>query len=374
MPRRGARRALSIAAEMRVVQVRRTVANMREYSPPEDAQRLAKRLGVPLKAIHKLDGNENPYGASPRVCQTLASFAGYHLYPDSEQEAIRGWIGSYAQIDPAHIVVGNGSDEVIDLLMKAFLDPGDEVMDFPPSFGMYSFLAQQYAAPVVEVERDDRFEIDPERALAALTPRTRLIILTTPNNPTGNSLPRSTLLALLETGRIVVIDEAYLEFSCCPSLISEVVEHPNLIVLRTFSKWAGLAGLRVGYGVMPLPIIRQVWKLKPPFSLNVAAVEAVRVSIEDRGLLFENCRKIVAERRRLLQELGGVSFLRPYPSDANFVLCDVLDRDAFELRQALAERGILVRYYRTARLRNSIRISVGKPPDTDAVLAALRSL
>ncbi|MCC7106839.1 MAG: histidinol-phosphate transaminase [Chloroflexi bacterium] len=347
---------------------------MEEYAGPYDAARLAASLGVPFDAIHKLDGNENPYGASPRVNEALANYRYYHLYPDTEQEAMRGWIGEYAGIGPEHLLVGNGSDELIDLLMKAYLDPGDEVMDFPPSFGMYSFEAQHFAAPLVKVERDERFEVDPERAVAALTPRTKLIILTSPNNPTGNPLPPETVARLLASGRIVIVDEAYLEFSRSQSLIPWVPQHENLVVLRTFSKWAGLAGLRIGYAAMPLSMIRQMWKIKQPFSINAAAVEAVRVSLEDREHLLQNCLHIVAERERLFRELQRIDYLRPYPSEANFILCDVLGREASELRNTLAQQAILVRYYRTPRLKNCVRFSVGKPFDTDALLAALRNL
>lgn len=355
------------------VDVRRCVAEMAEYAGPEDAEQLAKRLGVPASSIVKLDANENPYGPSPRVAEALARFDAYHIYPDMEQRELRRWIGEYVGLDPAHVLAGNGSDELIDLLMKAYLDPGDEVMDFPPSFGMYSFNAQHYAARVIEVQRDERFEIDPEEALAALTPRTKLIILTSPNNPTGNRVPPETIARLLESGRLVIVDEAYAEFAS-GSVVSWVPRYPNLVVLRTFSKWAGLAGLRIGYGLLPLEVARHLWKLKPPFNVNQAAVVAVRASLDDRAWLLENCRKIVAERERLRAALASIEGLRPYPSEANFILCDVEGRDAEALRRGLRERGILVRYYRTPRLRNCIRVSVGTPEQDDRLLAALREV
>ena len=355
------------------VDVRRCVAEMAEYSGPQDLEQLAKELGLAPEQIAKLDGNENPYAPSPRVGPALAAFDAYHRYPDAEQRAIREWIGDYVGLAPEYVMAGNGADEMIDLLYKAYLDPGDELMDFPPSFGMYSFTAQQYDARVVAVERDERFEIDPRRALAALTPRTKVVILTSPNNPTGNRLPSEIVTALLASGRLVVVDEAYVEFSD-GSIVDWVPRHNNLVVLRTFSKWAALAGLRIGYALLPQSVAHHLWKLKPPFNINQAAVVAVRESLQDRDYLLANCRKIVAERERLLRELPKIDYLKPYPSEANFILCDVLGRDALEVRQALRQRGVLVRHYATARLRNCLRITVGTPEQHDRLLAALREV
>lgn len=355
------------------VSVRRCVAEMEEYSGPQDPEQLARELGIRLEQIVKLDGNENPYGPSPRVRPALAAFDRYQIYPDAEQRDLRRWIGEYAGLDPEYVMAGNGADELIDLLMKAFLDPGDELIDFPPSFGVYAFNAQQYDARVVAIERDERFEIDLERALAAVSPRTKIIILTSPNNPTGNRLAPEAVRALLGTGCLVVVDEAYVEFSD-GSVVDWVPRYENLVVLRTFSKWAALAGLRIGYALLPPGVARHLWKLKPPFNINQAAVVAVRESLADRQYLLSNCREIVAERERLLRELPRAGYLKPYPSEANFILCDVLGRDARELRDALRQRGILVRHYATQRLRNCVRITVGTPDDHDALLAALREL
>jgi histidinol-phosphate aminotransferase len=351
--------------------VRRCIADLAEYSGPEDAAELARRLGLPIEKIVKLDANENPYGASPRVRAALHAFGGYHLYPDSEQREIREWIAEYIGLTPEYVMAGNGADELIDLLMRAYLDPGDELIDFPPSFGVYSFNAHQYDARVTKVERDDRFEIDVALALGAVTPRTKIVMLTSPNNPTGNLLPSETVAELLQTGCLVVLDEAYAEFSN-ESFVDWVPRYDNLVVLRTFSKWAGLAGLRIGYALLPPAVSRHLWKLKPPFNINQAAVVAVRESLLERDHLLANCRKIVAERGRLMAELSKIGCLKPYLSEANFILCDVLDRDAFELKQLLQERGILVRHYNTPRLNNCIRISVGTPEQDDTLLAELR--
>jgi histidinol-phosphate aminotransferase len=172
-----------------------------------------------------------------------------------------------------------------------------------------------------------------------------------------------------------VLDEAYVVFSAAECAARRVPETPNLIVLRTFSKWAGLAGLRVGYGVFPLALMEHLWKIKQPYNLNVAADAAARASLEDLPVLRENVRRIIAERERLQRELAGIPYLEPYPSHSNFVLCRVTGLDAALLRRRLAsEAGILIRYFDKPGLRDHVRISAGKPEHTDVLLAALRKI
>jgi histidinol-phosphate aminotransferase len=282
-------------------------------------------------------------------------------------------------VDADRLILGNGADELIDLLMRAYLDPGDELMDFPPSFAMYAFNAQLQDARVVSVPRDDAFRVDVEGALRAITPRTKLILLTSPNNPTGTVMPTADVRRILESGYLVVLDEAYFEFADADGLgfetmIGEVGKYPNLVVLRTFSKWAGLAGLRIGYGAFPAEVSEHLWKLKPPFNVNVAALVAMRAALEDRDRLLGTVRKIVAERDRLLTELGKTRIVKPYPTRANFMLCAVTGMDGLALRNRLADEGILVRHYGTLRLRDCVRISVGRPEQNDVLLATLTKI
>ena len=359
--------------------VRANVSRLTSYGGPEDPAQVAERLGQPIDSIIKLDANENPFGPSPLVLEALSQYKTYHVYPDAAQRQARQALSDYVGVPPEHLMLGNGADELIDLLMRAYVDPGDVVLDFPPSFGMYALNAQIQDARVVEVPRDDRFDIPIDDALAAIAPRTKLILLTSPNNPTGNVLPTADVRRLLATGRLVVLDEAYAEFAIADgqgfeSMIGEVPAHPNLIVLRTFSKWAGLAGLRIGYAVLPLGVAEHLWKLKPPFNTNVAALAALRESLADRDYLMDNVGRVVVERERLLRDLAAVPILRPFPSRSNFILCDVTGADARDVREQLANRGILIRHYATPRLSNSLRISVGRPEQNEALLAALHEI
>ncbi len=352
--------------------VRRAVEEMEEYTPISTPEALAAKHGLRVDQIVKLDGNENPYGPSPRVRRALAEFDSYHRYPDPWQQDARRWLAEHVGVARESLMFGMGSDELIDSVMRLYLEPGDEVVDFPPTFGMYPFSTRVCGGRVLEVPRTESFEIDVEEVERRITERTRLIIVASPNNPDGNVPPRWQIERLLATGRLVVLDEAYAEFSGV-SYIPMVAEHSNLVVLRTFSKWAGLAGLRVGYGVFPPEVIRHLWKIKQPYNLNLAAQVAVRESLADAEWLMANVRRIVAERERLAGELARLSFLRPYPSRANFILCDLLEGRAEDAVEFLAARGIIIRYFRKPRLLNSIRISVGLPEHTDAVIDALKA-
>jgi histidinol-phosphate aminotransferase len=360
--------------------LRPDIYDMEEYTPIEPFEVLSARLGLPPQRIIKLDGNENPYGPSPRAIAALADYRAYHIYPDPEHTLLREAIQDYIGIDKSHVMFGHGSDELIDLVMRLFLGPGDAIINCPPTFGMYSFDSAICGAEVVRVPRRADFSLDVEgirrQVLDHPTSRPsdhltkKLLFINSPNNPDGSLTSREDLLRLLEFPLVVVIDEAYGEFSGT-SVVDLVPEHPNLIVLRTFSKWAGLAGLRIGYGVFPLGIIKHLWKIKQPYNVNVAAQAAALASLEDLDHLQANVQRIVAERERLYTELKEFDFLHPYPSRSNFILCRVLGRDARELKLSLEREGILVRYFDKLRLRDCIRISVGKPEQTGALLVAL---
>jgi histidinol-phosphate aminotransferase len=343
------------------------------YSPCKSPEVIARKLGIPETAILKLDANENPYGCSPRVGQALASYPYLNIYPDAEQTDLREKLSQYVGLGPEYIVAGSGSDELIDLLLRIFLEPGGETITTVPTFDMYRFCTQVCCGRTVEVVRLKDFGVDVQAVKAAITGKTRIIFITSPNNPTGNIIPERDILNLIETGIPVVVDEAYYEFGI-HTVAHLVPQYENLMVLRTFSKWAGLAGLRVGYGVFPTGIAEILLKIKPPYNVNAAAVVAARESLLDREYLLGTVKKMIAERERLFANLLQVNFLRPIPSGANFILCEVTRGKAAEIQQELENKGILVRHYDTPLLRNYIRISVGKPEHTDRIIYALKQL
>jgi histidinol-phosphate aminotransferase len=352
---------------------RQEMTRFRSYSACKSPDVIAKKLGIDPSRVVKLDANENNYGPSPKVARALEKFNGYYIYPDAAQTELRELLSKYTGMPAEQIVVGAGSDQLIDLLVKLFAGPGDEIINMVPSFAMYRFYADLNGTTTIEVPRDAVFLIDVTAIKKAVTTKTKLIFLANPNNPTGTMISREDVLALAQTGLPLVVDEAYYEFTG-ESAIPMMADYPNIMVLRTFSKWSGLAGLRVGYGVFPLRIANYLHGIRDPYNVNMAALEAVRASFQDMGYLMGNVRKIVAERERLFKELSKIEWLKPYPSKSNFILCDVLKGKARDLQQTLEDRGILVRYYAEARLSNCIRFSVGKPEEDDIVLKALKEI
>ncbi len=355
--------------------IRSDIADIASYTPIVPFDVLSRRLGIAPENIIKLDANENPYGPSPRVYQALANETYYHIYPDPESISLRQALSDHIGIDATHIIVGHGADELIDLIIRLFIAPGDAVINCPPTFGMYSFDTELNGGKTIEIDRKENFSLDTESIveLAHKDRNTKIIFITSPNNPDGRMLDEGCLRQLLQLPLIVVLDEAYIEFSG-QSCADWVLEHENLIVLRTFSKWAGLAGLRVGYGIVPKWILTHLLKIKQPYNVNVAAAIAALVSLSDVDYLRNNVKKIVEERGRLYQELQKIDFLEPYPSEANFILSQVTGRNAAKLKTALAEQGILIRYFNTPHLRNHVRISVGTPSQTSVLLKALSRL
>ena len=233
---------------------------------------------------------------------------------------------------------------------------------------------------MIDIPRDERFALDIAGIRKALSGKTKLIFVASPNNPTGNLVTEQEVRELVDTGKIVVVDEAYFEFSDV-TMAKFVPACPNLIVLRTFSKWAGLAGLRIGYGIFPLEIASYLMKIKQPYNINTAAQAAVLASLADLDYLRENVAKIVAERERLFNKLGELVWLKPYPSRANFILCLLSchserseESQAKKIWSRLRERGIFIRYFDTSRLKDCLRISVGKPEDGDALIEALKEI
>lgn len=356
--------------------LRPDLASLEEYTPIVPFEVLSEQMGRRVEEIVKLDANENPYGPAPAVRAALADFPFYHIYPDPEQRQLRAALATYAGVPSDLILPGHGADELLDLLCRIFLRAGDVVVNCPPTFGMYSFDARLSGGHVIDAWRRPDFGLDLAAIeAAAQTPAAKLLFLTSPNNPDGGLVSPADLQRLLNLPLMVIVDEAYIEFAGLQhSVATWVSQHPNLVVLRTFSKWAGLAGLRLGYGVFPAWLMPHLWKFKQPYNVNVAATVAGLAALAHRADVEPLVAALVAERERLSAALAAFDFLDPLPGRANFVLCRVRGRSASALKLALAQQGVLVRHYMKPRLENMIRVSAGRPQDTDALLAALHRI
>jgi len=343
------------------------------YSARKSPETLEGKVEVPVENIIKLDANENPYGCSPRVNQALAHCPDFNTYPDDAQTRLRKLLEGYTGVTAKHIVAGSASNQLIDLVLRLFISKGDEVINCVPTFGIYRFSTVLCGGTLVEVPRDENFAVDVSAVKTAISGKTKIIFLANPNNPTGTITPQQDILELVDTGLPVLVDEAYYEFSG-QTIAPLVSQYENLMVLRTFSKWAGLAGLRVGYGLFPPKIADYLLRIKIPYNVNVAALVAVQESLKDTDFLMGRVKAIIAERERLFDELKKLEWLKPFPSQANFILCSVLNGKAKELRQKLQDKGILVRYFDEPILRGFIRFSVGKLEHTDALIRALQEM
>lgn len=346
------------------------------YTPIEPFEVLSAKLGRAPEDIVKLDANENPYGPPPEVLAALGSMRFPNIYPDPECRTLRGALSTFCGTPAENLLVGCGADELIDLLMRCVLEPGDCIVDCPPTFTMYAFDADVNAARTVVVPRRPDFSIDVHAVTeAVLAHRPKILFLTSPNNPDGSMLEEADLVELLKLPTLVVLDEAYIEFAQgYSSKMAWVLERPNLVVLRTFSKMAGLAGLRVGYGAFPTPLIQYLWRAKQPYNVSVAAEVAAVAALSNMPYLERTRDLLVAERERMSAQLAEVPFLEPYPSHSNFVLCKVHGRDAKGVKDGLASQGIMVRHYAKKELSGYVRVSVGLPEQTDALIAALREM
>ncbi|CEG00992.1 Pyridoxal phosphate-dependent transferase, major region, subdomain 2 [Ostreococcus tauri] len=359
--------------------VRKHIINLQPYTPIIPFEVLSEQLQRPTSEIIKLDANENPYGPPPEVYDALRTVTYPHIYPDPESRRLRAMLSSECKVPAENLLVGCGADELIDLLLRVVLEPGDKVINTPPTFGMYSFDSYINDGCVIDVKRGPapsfRVDVDGiERAVAEHNPK--ILFLTSPNNPDGSVLDESDLERLLCLPVLVVLDEAYVEFSSSyTSRIAEVPNRKNLIVLRTFSKRAGLAGIRVGYGAFPNELIEFIWRVKQPYNVSVIAEEAAMAALSNPTYLQDVRDKIVCERARLFTLLSQFDFMDPFPSESNFILCRVTGASAEFIKKSLLARGIVIRYYSSPKeISDCIRISVGRPEDTDAIIAGLTSI
>jgi histidinol-phosphate aminotransferase len=348
------------------------MAKISTYHAVDPSDELARKAGINPEDVIRLNANENPYGAIDEISEALTALD-LHLYPDSQQRKFRAALSEYTGRPAENIIGGAGADELIDLLMRLFVEQGEKIIDCEPTFGMYAFSANLSGVEVISVPRNDSWGIDIPAMLKVIYDSVKIVFLASPNNPTGNLLTESEARDLLETGIIVCVDETYHEFAS--STLSPLLdEYENLVILRSFSKWAGIAGLRVGYAIASANLVKHLMDIKQPYNITIAGEAAVLAALKHKDVLLSRVRSLVEQRIRLeeaIDELDGISY---YPSRGNFLLCRFDRRTAEEAYVGLAEHGIFVRRFPQSVLDNSLRISAGTPEQTDRVIDALRSV
>jgi histidinol-phosphate aminotransferase len=308
-----------------------------------------------------LDANESPYGT-------------FNRYPDPYQKKLKSLISSLKKIDEENIFLGNGSDEVIDLCYRIFCNPGeDKVLVFPPTYGMYEVSASINDVGVVKIPLNNEFQIDIARTLQSFEDeKIKMLFLCTPNNPTSNSMNLADVETILKTFKgIVIIDEAYIDFSSKKSYTRLLPEYPNLIVMQTFSKAWAMAGVRIGMAFCSTEIISYFNKVKPPYNISSVNQETVISRLARTGDFRSEVDALLKERERMASELSGIKYVeKVFPSDANFLLVKVADADY--LYRSLIDRHIIVRN-RSSVINNCLRITIGKKNENDELLNALKT-
>ena len=315
-----------------------------------------------------LDANENSFGS--------VVGGGYHRYPDPLQQGVKRRLAAIKGVRPEQIFLGNGSDEPIDLLLRAFCEPRrDHVLTMPPTYGMYQVSADINQVKVVPVPLSDQFQINLSDTMSALRPGSKLIFICSPNNPSGNLLSAKAIQAILaKAPGLVVLDEAYIDFAPDASWLSRLDEHPNLVVLQTFSKAWGMAGLRLGAAYAHPEIVEVLNKIKPPYNLNSLTQEKALEALEQVEQKDQMVQDILAQRAPLAQALAELAIVEQvYPSDANFLLVKVDDAD--RRYQELVQHGTIVRNRsRVTLCENCLRITVGTPEENELLLRQLADL
>lgn len=346
--------------------VRQQIRDLPSYVPATGAAKKADHL-------IRLDMNESPYGPSPRTRAALADFVQTNRYPDFAQAALRTALAEYTGVPMEQIVCGAGLDDVLASLAQLVIEPGDGVIISEPTFGVYRPLFLLHGASVVNVPLADDFTLRSDRIIQAVDDHTKIIIICSPNNPTGNLFPIDAIESICgSVSCLVAIDEAYVEFSG-QSHIPLMKRYPNVMILRTMSKWAGLAGMRVGYGLVPEQLVSAFQHVTPPFhNVALASSEAAIASLEDREFLLRQVTSICAERDRLHDQLTAIPGLTALRSVTNFILVKTQFADARPLVRAIADRGVLIRSYADPLLQSYFRVSVGLPEENDQFLHTLQ--
>lgn len=356
---------------------REALNHIKPYSPGKPIWEVQKELG--LERVVKLASNENPLGASPKAIEAVIEYAkGIHRYPDSSAKDLRTKLAVHFHLSPEQFIVTNGADELITLISETFLEPKDEIIVLNPSFSEYEFGAQLMGATTISIPFGKHYAFDIQSILSAVTDQTKIIYLCSPNNPTGIYIPQAELQFLLDhlpNQVLVVLDSAYSHYATADDYtdgMEFVRSGYPLIILQTFSKIYGLAGIRVGYGAASESIISRILKVKEPFNVNMLAQAAACAALADEDHRLKSHQTNTEGRNQLYEAFQklGIPYFR---SMSNFILVE-LGPEANRIYEQLLHRGIIVRYGGTWELTRHIRVSVGTEEENDLFIRNLTEI
>ncbi len=351
---------------------KKSIQGLPIYQPGKSLEEVKRELG--LETIIKLASNENPFGCSPKVWDALAQVKdSFHLYPEDSAPLLRQKLADHLEIDERRLIFGNGSDEVVQMIARAYLEPGMESVMAIPTFPRYETSTRIEGAIPVEVPLKDGTH-DLEAMLAAVTEKTRLIWVCNPNNPSGTFVDHDAFVSFLDRlpdHVITIIDEAYVEYVTDASFsdsLSLLDYNPNIIILRTFSKIYGLASFRAGYGVAHPDVIQELSRVREPFNLSRLAQTAAEAALDDQTFVMYCRNQNRLGMKQIMEQLDsfGVSY---YPSQANFLLIDT-GYDGDEAFQFLLRRGVIVRSGNALGFPSSLRVTIGNKEENEQFIAA----
>jgi len=346
------------------------------YQPGRPIEEVARELGLPAEGIIKLASNENPFGPSPlAVAAMQKALAGVNLYPDGNAFYLKQKLAAKLDVEPANLILGNGSNEIIEFAGHALLGPGADVVVSQYCFAVYPIVTKLFGANLIIVPAKN-YAHDLPAMLRAITPRTRIVFVANPNNPTGTLAPREDVIRFVSGVRddvLLVMDEAYIDFLEDPLPLMPLVRlgtKPNLILMRTFSKIYGLAGLRIGYGIGNPDFVAALEKIRQPFNINLLAQTAALAALDDAEHVRRTRENNLAGLKFFEQAFRGLK-LEFVPSHANFILVRV--GDGQRVVEALQKQGVIVRPMGGYQMPEWIRITVGTPEQNERCLTALKT-
>jgi histidinol-phosphate aminotransferase len=358
------------------MQPKQRILNVPVYQPGKPIDDVKREFG--LTEVIKLASNENPFGCSPHVKEAIAAqLDTLAIYPDGASLQLRWELADFLKVDPDQLIFGNGSDEVVQMIARAYLEKGTNTVMATPTFSQYRSNALIEGAEPIEVPLKDGVH-DLQAMAAAINEQTRVVWVCNPNNPSGTIVTSAELEAFLKQvppSVLVVMDEAYYEYvvdEAYPQTVSLLKQYPNLIILRTFSKIYGLAALRIGYGIASAEVISHLNHVREPFNTNTLAQAAARAALKDQAFV-EKCRALNRQGMKQLTDQFDEWGLEYYPSQANFVLVN-LKQDSDEVFEKLLRQGIIVRSGRALGFPGYQRITVGSAEQNEKILQALRNI